>query len=81
MIKATLSSALGAFLLFGLASPAFAQQQKDDTPPVAFGDNAEKDDDEDEEKDEDDKDKEKDEDEDGDDTDEDERPAKKSKKH
>ncbi len=49
MIKATLSSALGAFLLLGLSAPAFAQQQKDDTPPVAFGDNAEKkDEDEDE---------------------------------
>jgi peptidylprolyl isomerase len=43
MIKATLTSALGAFLLLGAAHPAFAQKQKDDTPPVAFGDNAEKD--------------------------------------
>ena len=54
MIKATLlsafgTSAVGAFLLVGAAYPALAQRQKDDTPPVAFGDNAEKDDDEDEE--------------------------------
>jgi cyclophilin family peptidyl-prolyl cis-trans isomerase len=48
MIKATLTSALGAFLLLGAGYPALAQKQKDDTPPVAFGDNAEKDDDEDE---------------------------------
>ena len=48
MIKATLTSALGAFFLLGAAYPALAQKQKDDTPPVAFGDNAEKgDDDED----------------------------------
>ncbi|AOL94757.1 peptidylprolyl isomerase [Porphyrobacter sp. LM 6] len=45
MIKATLTSAFGAFLLFGAASPAFAQKQKDDTPPVAFGENAKKADD------------------------------------
>lgn len=45
MIKATLTSAFGAFLLLGAASPAFAQKQKDDTPPVAFGDNAKKADD------------------------------------
>jgi peptidylprolyl isomerase len=44
MIKATLSSALGAFLLFTAAHPALAQAQRDDTPPVAFGDNADKDD-------------------------------------
>ena len=44
MFKATLSSAIGALLLLGAAYPAVAQQQKDDTPPVAFGDNAEKDD-------------------------------------
>ncbi len=44
MIKATLSSALGALLLLGTAHPVLAQQQRDDTPPVAFGDNAEKDD-------------------------------------
>ncbi len=45
MIKATLTSAMVAFLLLGAAHPALAQKQKDDTPPVAFGDNAEKDDD------------------------------------
>ncbi len=49
MIKATLTCALGAFLLVGAGFPALAQKQKDDTPPVAFGDNAEKDDDEEEE--------------------------------
>ncbi|MFN3864387.1 MAG: peptidylprolyl isomerase [Erythrobacter sp.] len=53
MIKPTLSpafgiSALGAFLLIGAGYPALAQKQKDDTPPVAFGENAKKDDDEDE---------------------------------
>jgi peptidylprolyl isomerase len=48
MIKATLTSTLGAFLLLGAAYPALAQNQKDDTPPVAIGDNAEEDDDEDE---------------------------------
>jgi peptidylprolyl isomerase len=48
MIKATLTSALGALFLLGAGTPALAQQQKDDTPPVAFGDNAPKDDDDDE---------------------------------
>lgn len=48
MIKATLFSALGSLLLLGTAHPALAQQQRDDTPPVAFGDNADNDDDEDE---------------------------------
>jgi len=42
MIKATLTSATVAFLLLGAAHPALAQKQKDDTPPVAFGDEAEK---------------------------------------
>jgi len=42
MITAKFATALAA--LFVLAAPhaAFAQQQKDDSPPVAFGDNAEK---------------------------------------
>jgi peptidylprolyl isomerase len=44
MIKATLTSVFGALLLLGLAQPALAQKQKDDTPPTAFGDNADKDD-------------------------------------
>lgn len=48
MIKATLTCALGAFLLLGAGYPALAQKQKDDTPPVAFGDNAEKDDEDEE---------------------------------
>jgi peptidylprolyl isomerase len=46
MIKSTLISALGAVFLLSAASPALAQRQKDDTPPVAFGENARKDDDE-----------------------------------
>jgi peptidylprolyl isomerase len=49
MIKATLTSALGTLLLLGAAHPALAQAQSDDTPPVAFGDNADKDDDEEDE--------------------------------
>ena len=52
MIKAKLNcvpATLAAALLIAFAGqPALAQKQKDDTPPVAFGDNAEKDDDEDE---------------------------------
>jgi len=48
MIKPTLTSALGALFLLTAAHPALAQQQRDDTPPVAFGDNVDKDDDEDE---------------------------------
>ena len=51
MIKATLTSAPGALLAALLvtlaAHPALAQKQKDDTPPVAFGDTAPKDEDED----------------------------------
>jgi cyclophilin family peptidyl-prolyl cis-trans isomerase len=42
MIKATLFSALGTVLMLGTAHSALAQQQPDDTPPVAFGDKAEK---------------------------------------
>lgn len=42
MIKATLTSAFAALLVAFAAHPALAQRQKDDTPPVAFGDNAEK---------------------------------------
>lgn len=49
MIKATLPTALGALFLLALAHPALAQQQRDDTPPVAFGDNVDTDD-EDEDK-------------------------------
>jgi cyclophilin family peptidyl-prolyl cis-trans isomerase len=53
MIKATFNcapAALAAALLVAFAGqPALAQKQKDDTPPVAFGDNAPKKD-EDEEK-------------------------------
>ena len=45
MIKATLTSAIGALFLLTAAHPALAQKQKDDTPPVAFGDNAKKNDD------------------------------------
>ena len=48
MIKATLTCALGALLVTLAAHPALAQKQKDDTPPVAFGDTAPKEDDEDE---------------------------------
>jgi peptidylprolyl isomerase len=48
MIKATLSCALGAFLIAFAAHPALAQQQRDDTPPVAFGDNAESEDEDEE---------------------------------
>jgi peptidylprolyl isomerase len=50
MITAKLSPALAALLLFAAPHAANAQQQRDDTPPVAFGDTAEK---EDEDKDED----------------------------
>jgi peptidylprolyl isomerase len=44
-----LAIAFAAFALFAAPQTALAQRQKDDTPPVAFGDNAEKSDDEDEE--------------------------------
>jgi peptidylprolyl isomerase len=46
MTKATLVCALGAFFLLSAAAPGLAQRQKDDTPPVAFGENARKKDDE-----------------------------------
>jgi peptidylprolyl isomerase len=49
MITAKLSPALAALLLFAAPHAAHAQQQRDDTPPVAFGDTAEN---EDEDKDE-----------------------------
>jgi cyclophilin family peptidyl-prolyl cis-trans isomerase len=46
MIKAkfaaTLAVSLAAFGLLAAPQAAFAQKQKDDTPPVAFGDNADK---------------------------------------
>ncbi len=42
MIKAKLASAFAAIALVLAPGAAFAQKQKDDTPPVAFGDNAEK---------------------------------------
>ncbi|MFN4240630.1 MAG: peptidylprolyl isomerase [Erythrobacter cryptus] len=48
MIKAKLASALsalGAAALICAAGPAAAQKQRDDTPPVAFGENAPKPDD------------------------------------
>jgi len=45
MITTKLIPALAALLLFAAPHAAFAQKQKDDTPPVAFGENAEKDDD------------------------------------
>ncbi|NCP14529.1 MAG: peptidylprolyl isomerase [Sphingomonadales bacterium] len=41
MIITKLSPALAALLLFAAPQAAFAQAQKDDTPPEAFGDNAE----------------------------------------
>lgn len=44
MITAKLSPALAALLLFAAFHAAYAQQQRDDAPPVAFGDTAEKDD-------------------------------------
>jgi cyclophilin family peptidyl-prolyl cis-trans isomerase len=47
MIKAMLTSALGALLVTLATQPALAQKQKDDTPPVAFGDTAPKDEDDD----------------------------------
>jgi cyclophilin family peptidyl-prolyl cis-trans isomerase len=48
MIKATFASSLAAIALFASSGAAFAQQPKDDTPPVAFGDNADKPDKDDE---------------------------------
>lgn len=42
MIITKLAPALAALLLFTAPQAAFAQKQKDDTPPEAFGDNAEK---------------------------------------
>ena len=40
MIKAKLATALAAFALLSAPGMALAQQSKDDTPPVAFGENA-----------------------------------------
>jgi cyclophilin family peptidyl-prolyl cis-trans isomerase len=48
MIKATLASALAALAVLATPGAALAQQPKDDTPPVAFGDNADKPDKDDE---------------------------------
>ncbi len=42
MIITKLAPALAALLLFAAPQAVFAQKQKDDTPPEAFGDNAEK---------------------------------------
>jgi peptidylprolyl isomerase len=42
MIKAKLAVTIAAFALLAAPQAAFAQAQKDDTPPVAFGENAEK---------------------------------------
>ena len=42
MIKAKLATALAAFALLSVPGMALAQQRKGDTPPVAFGENAEK---------------------------------------
>ncbi|WP_086607460.1 peptidylprolyl isomerase [Erythrobacter donghaensis] len=42
MITVKFATALAAFALFAAPQAAFAQQQKDDTPPEAFGENAEK---------------------------------------
>ena len=42
MIKAKLATALAAFALLSVPGIALAQQRKGDTPPVAFGENAEK---------------------------------------
>ena len=44
MTTTKLISAFAALLLFTVPHAAFAQKQKDDTPPVAFGENAKKDD-------------------------------------
>jgi peptidylprolyl isomerase len=45
MITTKLIPAFAALLMFTAPHAATAQQQKDDTPPVAFGDNAEKEED------------------------------------
>ena len=42
MITAKFATAFAALALLAAPGAAFAQKQKDDTPPVAFGDNAEK---------------------------------------
>jgi len=42
MITAKSALALAALALLAAPHPAFAQKRKDDTPPVAFGENAEK---------------------------------------
>ena len=42
MITTKLASALAALMLFAAPFAAHAQKQPDDTPPVAFGDNADK---------------------------------------
>ncbi len=42
MITAKFATAFAAFALFAAPQAAFAQKQKDDTPPEAFGENAEK---------------------------------------
>ncbi len=42
MITTKLATALAAFALLAAPQAAFAQKQKDDRPPVAFGDNADK---------------------------------------
>ena len=46
-LAAVSSSALAALLLLAAPHTAFAQKQRDDTPPVAFGENAKADDDDD----------------------------------
>jgi len=46
MITTKLAPAFAALLLLAVPHPALAQKQKDDTPPTAFGDNAETDEDE-----------------------------------
>ena len=49
MIRLKLQILVGAAAMLGLLAlpqAAFAQAQRDDTPPVAFGDNTEKNDDE-----------------------------------
>lgn len=43
MTTAKFASALAGLLILAAPHMALAQQQRDDTPPVAFGDNAEKD--------------------------------------
>lgn len=48
MITTKIAPALAALMLFAAPQTAFAQKQPDDTPPVAFGENAEKPDEEEE---------------------------------